>query len=58
MLEGHRGRHTNAYHDFITVVITELDVLADGSIDAFIKGMQILGEFVKENWWLPYAQYK
>ena len=57
-LQGHRGRHTNAYHDFITVVITELDVIADGSIDIFIEGMEILGKFIEENWWLPYGQNK
>ena len=57
-LKGHRGRHTNAYHDFIAAAIKELDIIAAGSIDAFIQGMEVLGEFVAENWWLPYAQYK
>ena len=57
-LQGHRGRHTNAYHDFITVVIKELDIIADGSIDIFIEGMEKLGEFILDNWWIPYAQSK
>ena len=57
-LKGHRGRHTNAYHDFITVVIKELDIIADGSIDIFIEGMEKLGEFILDNWWIPYAQSK
>ena len=57
-LEGHRGRHTNAYHDFVTIAITKLDVLADGSTDAFVEGMKVLGKFIQDNLWLPYAQYK
>ena len=57
-VRGHRGRHTNAYHDFITIAITELDVLAGGSTDAFKQGMKALGEFIQENWWIPYAQHK
>ena len=57
-LKGHRGRHTNAYHDFITIAITELDVLAAESTAVFIDGMKILGEFVQENWWIPYARRK
>ena len=57
-LQGHRGRHTNAYHDFVAIAVTELDTIAAGSIDAFIQGMEILGKFIQENWWLPYAQYK
>ena len=57
-LPGHRGRHTNAYHAFVNIAITELDVIAAGNTDVFIKGMGILGEFIKQNWWIPYAQYK
>ena len=57
-LQGHRGRHTNAYHDFMAVAITELDAIAAGSTDAFIQGMKVLGEFNEEYWWLPYARYK
>ena len=55
-LRGHRGRHTNAYHDYITYVIKELDILADGSVDDFIEGMKMLGEFIQEYWWIPYAR--
>ena len=57
-LRGHRGRHTNAYHEYITYVIKELDVIAEGSIDVFIDGMKMLGEFIQKNWWLPYARYE
>ena len=57
-LKGHRGRHTDAYHGFVAVAIKELDIIAGGSTDVFIEGMKVLGEFVKENWWLPYSQYK
>ena len=57
-LRGHRGRHTNAYHDFITVAIKELDIIAAESLDTFIEGMQVLGKFIEKNWWIPYARYK
>ena len=57
-LEGHSGRHTDAYHDFITVAITELDAIAAGSTDAFFKGMEVLGKYIQDNSWLPYARYK
>lgn len=57
-LQGRRGRHTNVYHDFVAIAVTELDTIAAGSIDTFIQGMEILGKFIQANWWLPYAQYK
>ena len=57
-LPGHRGRHTNAYHDFISIAVMELNLIADGNTDVFIQGMKILGEFLIQNWWLPYAQHK
>ena len=57
-LQGHRGRHTNAYHEFITTAIKELDVIAAGNTDLFIDGMKELGAFIKEYWWLPYARTK
>lgn len=58
LLPGHRGRHTDAYHDFITIAIKKLDTIAVGSTDTFIKGMEVLGEFILEKYWIPYAQYK
>ena len=57
-LQGHRGRHTNAYHEFITTAIKEIDVIAAGNTDLFIDGMKELGAFIKEYWWLPYARPK
>ncbi len=57
-LQGHSGRHTDAYHAFINNPITELDTIAAGSTDAFIKGMDVLGKFIEDNPWLPYARYK
>ena len=57
-LDGHRGRHTNAYHDFISNVIDHLGAYSNGSYDLFVKGMKVLGEFIKEYPWLPYAQPK
>jgi hypothetical protein len=55
-LEGHSGRHTNAYHTFIYSSIQSLDSIAKGSQDIFIEGMKILGKFIEKNPWLPYAR--
>ncbi len=55
-LEGHRGRHTNAYHEFIYYAIEELNSLAKGSYELFVEGMKVLGEFIQEYSWLPYAR--
>ena len=57
-LRGHRGRHTNAYHDFIDTAITELDSIAAGDSDIFKEGMVELGNFILEYPWIPYAKYK
>lgn len=57
-LENHRGRHSDAYHDFISNVIDRLGAYSNGSYDLFVKGMKVLGEFIKEYPWLPYAQPK
>lgn len=56
LLEGHRGRHTNAYHDFIYNAIKNLDAYAGGDLNSFIKGMVELGKFIEENPQLPYAK--
>jgi RHS repeat-associated protein len=57
-LEGHRGRHTNAYHDFMIFAITELDTIAAGDPSVFIEGMKKIGGFVLEHSWIPYARTK
>ena len=57
-LENRRGRHTNAYHNFIADVIDHLGAYSNGSHDLFVKGMEALKDFVKEHSWLPYAQPK
>jgi hypothetical protein len=55
-LNGHCGRHTKEYHDFISLGLNELDRIAIGSKSAFHEGMGIIKEFVKNNPWLPYAK--
>ena len=57
-LSGHQGRHTNAYHDFMYLSITELDNIAAGSPTLFVDGMIKIGQFVSDHPWLPYAKYK
>ena len=55
-MEGHRGRHTNAYHDFMLEQLEAIDAIAQGNYDDFIYGFSILKQFVIENNWLPYAR--
>ena len=55
-LNGHSGRHTNVYHDYILEAIIALDAAANGFIDIFIKGMEEIGKIVKGNPGLPYAK--
>ncbi len=57
-LEGHKGRHTNAYHDFMIFGLNELDAIAAGDSATFVEGMYHLGKFVENNPGLPYAKYK
>lgn len=57
-LQGHSGRHTNAYHEFITTAIEALDAIANENLEMFIAGMEMLDEFIKEYWWIPYARKK
>ena len=55
-LPGHRGRHTNSYHEFMLMSITELDAIADGNPALFLEGIGVIADFLKANWWLPYAK--
>ena len=55
-LEGHSGRHTNVYHNFILMSLHELDAIANGSQQIFYEGFEVLVEFIRENPWLPYAR--
>ena len=55
-LPGHKGRHTNAYHDIMLWSLEELDFIANGNVDIFLEGFGIMREFLKENAWLPYGK--
>ena len=55
-LEGHSGRHTNAYHNFVLISLRELDAIADQNCQVFYEGFKVLVEFIRENPWLPYAK--
>ena len=55
-LEGHRGRHSNAYHEYIYGEILSLDTYSEGNLNYFIEGMYELGKFIKKHPQLPYAK--
>ena len=55
-LENHKGRHTNAYHNFILTGLYALDRYADGDPTLFICGMEAIAEYIREKPWLPYAR--
>ncbi|MGN0755056.1 MAG: RHS repeat-associated core domain-containing protein, partial [Aristaeellaceae bacterium] len=55
-LPDHKGRHTNAYHDYMLDMLTELDSIANGSNELFYEGFDILKRFIVDNPWLPYAK--
>ena len=55
-LEGHSGRHTNAYHNFILMSLSELDAIARGNSQLFYEGFMLIVDFVRDNPWLPYAK--
>ncbi len=55
-LPGHRGRHSIQYHKIMLSSLQELDIIADGDILAFHDGLQMIADFLKENWWIPYGK--
>jgi RHS repeat-associated protein len=55
-LEGHRGRHTNAYHEFMLQMLYEIDKIAGGDPEAFLHGINILIDYVEINSWITYAR--
>ena len=57
-LPGHKGRHTNAYHDLMLWGINLLDCIAAGDRTIFMEGIKVIAQFVEDNPLLPYAKYK
>lgn len=55
-LPGHRGRHTNYYHNLMLECIEIVTQVANGNKDLFYEGFSIIYNYVKENPWLPYAK--
>ena len=55
-LENHKGRHTNAYHEFMLEGLAALDNYAGGDRTRFLEGMLVIAGFLSENKWLPYAR--
>lgn len=55
-LPGHKGRHTNAYHEAMLLSLEQLDAYANGDIAIFMEGMGEMGKFLLEYYWLPYGK--
>ena len=55
-LGGHRGRHTNAYHDFMLNALIGADQIAQGNLDEFDIGFMIIVDFLLTHQGLPYAK--
>ena len=55
-LQGHSGRHTNAYHNFMLSSLNNLDAIANGNIPRFNEGFLLIVDFLKNNPGLPYAR--
>ena len=55
-LENHKGRHTNAYHEFILTGLQAADEYAGGDSTKFIDCMHAIAKYVEDNSWLPYAR--
>lgn len=54
-ISDHSGRHTNAYHDFMLNGVCEVDSVAQGDVDLFLEGFEIIIDFLLENTWIMYA---
>ena len=57
-LSGHRGRHTNYYHDTMLQALKELDAIADGDLLKFLEGMKAIYDCIEVFPYLPYAGKK
>lgn len=55
-LGGHRGRHTNAYHNFMLDALIAADKIAQGNPEEFYKGFIIIIDFLLGHPGLPYAR--
>lgn len=55
-LTGHRGRHTDMYHQLMLFAINMLDGVANGNHEIFRNGLEDLGEYIQQNWWVPYIK--
>lgn len=56
LLPGHKGRHTNAYHELMLLSLEQIDAIAAGNVAVFLEGLGIMRDFLKDNPWLPYGK--
>ena len=55
-LSGHRGRHTNAYHDTMLYLLQEIDLYANGDVGKFKVAFALLRQTVRDNPWMAYMR--
>ena len=55
-VEGHSGRHSNTYHHIMIFAINMLDSVANGNYEIFSNGLDDLGKYIQQNWWVPYIK--
>ena len=55
-LGNHKGRHTNAYHEFILTGLKAADVYAGSDSAKFTEAMLTIAKYIENNPWLPYAR--
>lgn len=55
-LEGHHGRHSNAYHKYMLQSLKALDIYAAGDSAEFLRGVAAIADLIIEKPWIPYAK--
>ena len=55
-LEGHHGRHSNAYHNYMLQCLKALDIYAAGDSAEFLRGIAAIADLIIEKPWIPYAK--
>ena len=55
-IEGHLGRHTNSYHNFMLDSIRQIDAVANGSTEKFLDLFEGVKSYVKNNSSIMYGK--
>ena len=57
VLANHKGRHSNAYHDYMSTHLDQIIAIAKDDKELFLEGFAILKQSVIDNPGLLYARY-